>query len=140
MTYPADFADAHRRHWEDAELLFTHDRWANADQLYGFSAECGLKAVMQALGMDIDAAGVPQLPEHRQHVHALWPAFRTFVAGRSGGWYLHQIPAGEPFRDWSHHDRYASRGHYSKPAVVPHQDAARAICLMIQRARLDGRL
>jgi hypothetical protein len=59
MTYPADFADAHRRHWEDAELLFAHDRWANADQLYGFSAECGLKTVMQALGMNTDAAGVP---------------------------------------------------------------------------------
>ena len=140
MTYPTDFEDAHLRHWEDAELLFAHERWANADQLYAFSAECGLKVVMQALGMKIDPAGRPEMREHRQHVQDLWPVFRTFVAGRHGEWYLLQLPDGEPFRDWSHHDRYASRGHYSKPAVVPHQDAARAICRMLQRATLDGRL
>ncbi len=46
MTHPAAFADAHRRHWEDAELLFAHERWSNSDQLYGFSAERGLKTVM----------------------------------------------------------------------------------------------
>ena len=34
MPHPADFVDAHHRHWADAELLFEHDRWANADQLY----------------------------------------------------------------------------------------------------------
>ena len=139
MTYPADFADAHRRHWEDAELLFAHARWANADQLYGFSAECGLKAVMRALGMQVERDGRPEMAEHRKHVHELWPIFRTFVAGRNGQWYLLQLPAGEPFHDWSHHDRYASGGHYSEPAVVPHQDAARKVRLMLQRASLDGR-
>lgn len=140
MTYPADFADAHLRHWEDAELLFRHERWANADYLYGFSTECGLKAAMRALGMKIEPDGRPEVGRHRQHVQDLWPVFRTFVEERSGEWYLQQLPAGEPFRDWSHHDRYASRGHYGEPVVVPHQDAARAICLMMQRAALDGRL
>ena len=53
MPFPADFVDAHFRHWGDAELLFTNGRWANADQMYGFSAECGMKAVMVALGMPI---------------------------------------------------------------------------------------
>ena len=33
MPYDADFTDAHRRHWEDAELLHDHERWANADQM-----------------------------------------------------------------------------------------------------------
>ena len=61
MPHPADFHDAHRRHWQDAELLRKHGRWANADQLYGFSAECGLKAVMKALGMAVDSMGVPEL-------------------------------------------------------------------------------
>lgn len=139
MTYPADFADAHRRHWEDAELLLAHERWANADQLYGFSAECGLKAVMRALGMPVEPDGRPEKAEHRKHVQDLWPIFRTFVAGRNGEWYLHQLPAGEPFRDRSHHDRYASGGHFSEPAVAPHQVASRAICKILQRARLDGR-
>ena len=25
MLHEADFADAHRRHWEDAELLYGHE-------------------------------------------------------------------------------------------------------------------
>lgn len=49
MTMPTDFADAHRCHWKDTELLFVHRRLGNADQIYGFSAECGLNAVMKAL-------------------------------------------------------------------------------------------
>ena len=53
MSHLADFHDAHLRHWQDAELLFRHDRWANADQLYGLSAECGLKAVMRLLEMPV---------------------------------------------------------------------------------------
>ena len=59
MPHPADFLDAHRRHWCDAELLFNDSRWANADQMYGFSAECGLKAVMKGLGMQVDPVGIP---------------------------------------------------------------------------------
>jgi len=43
----ADFLDAHERHWTDAEILFAQGRFANADHLYGLSAECGLKWLMR---------------------------------------------------------------------------------------------
>ena len=52
----ADFLDAHKRHWEDAERLFQAQRWANADHLYGMAAECGLKRLMQAFGMPLDVS------------------------------------------------------------------------------------
>ncbi len=84
MTHPADFADAHRRHWQDAELLFAHERWSNSDQLYGFSAECGLKAVMKALGMPVVDKGMPSESKYREHVRELWPLFMTFAADRDG--------------------------------------------------------
>ena len=44
------------RHWLDAEQLFhlTPPRLANADQLYGLSAECGLKALMHKWGMELN--------------------------------------------------------------------------------------
>ena len=71
MTYPADFTGAHRRHWQDAELLFAEHRWANADQLYGFSAECGLKAVLKKDGELIEG-------KYKTHIHELWRAFKTF--------------------------------------------------------------
>ncbi len=38
-----NYKNAARRHYEDAEILFNRLRWANADQLYGLAAECGLK-------------------------------------------------------------------------------------------------
>jgi hypothetical protein len=50
-----DFYDAHQRHWDDAELLYEKQRWANADHLYGMAAECGLKQLMLAFGMTFDS-------------------------------------------------------------------------------------
>ena len=137
MPHPADFVDAHCRHWADAELLFERGRWANADQLYGFSAECGLKAVMKTLGMLVDAAGTPQEREHRVHVRELWPIFGTFAAGRRGARYLRLVPDNDPFSDWSHHDRYAHGGHFDAGRVGSHREAARRVCGMVQGTRQD---
>ncbi len=105
MPYDTDFADAHRRHWEDAELLHDHGRWANADQLYGFSAECGLKSVMRILGMDTDEIGRPEAPAHRKHVQFLWPEFISFAEEKGGARYLGLLPHDGPFQDWSHNNR-----------------------------------
>ena len=41
VAHPADFANAHVRHWRDAEYLFDAGRWGNADQLYGLSVSAG---------------------------------------------------------------------------------------------------
>lgn len=138
MQHPADFIDAHQRHLKDAELLIRHARWANADQMYGFSAECGLKAVMQVLGMPVDNSGTPENPEHKKHVQELWPIFSTFAGGRGGARYLVQLPSGEPFSDWSHHNRYAHRRHFQEANVEPHRRATWDIRKMVQLARQDG--
>lgn len=140
MIHPADFVDAHRRHWQDAELLFDQSRWANADQLYGFSAECGLKAVMKALGMSVEPDGKPTDEQHRKHVQELWPVFKSFVNGRSESHYLSQLPNGEPFNNWSHHNRYARGCHFQKADVKPHRKAACKVCRMVQQAEQDGLL
>ena len=139
MIYPTDFTNAHRRHWSDAELLFKHARWANADQLYGFSAECGLKAVMEALGMPVDTTGIPG-KKHRKHIQDIWPTFATFVQGRGGARYLGMLSSGTPFADWSPHNRYANRACFQKPYVQPHRDAARQVRKMVRRAEKDGKL
>ena len=141
MAYPADFSDAHGRYWEDAELLFGNSRWANADQMYGFSAECGLKAVMKSLGMPVDATtGAPTAREHLKHVQVLWPTFTVFLQGPRGSRCLPLLPGGAPFADWSHNDRYAHRGHFQEANVNPHRRAARAIRAMVQKLTQDGLL
>ena len=141
MVHPADFDDAHLRHWNDAELLVDDDRWANADQLYGLSAECGLKALMGALGrMPVDVSGKPANPKHRKHVQEFWPIFVTFAEGPVGARYVARLPSGTPFADWSVQNRYAHRCHFQHAGVEPHRRAARRVRHMVQRAKQDGLL
>lgn len=137
MPYPADFPDAHLRHWQDAELLRDAGRWANADQLYGFSAECGLKAVMVAHGMPVDDMGMPT-ERHRKHIQALWSVFRAFVSGRRIASVLHRLPESNPFQAWSHHNRYANGSEFDRETVVPHREGARQVCALYQRLRVGG--
>lgn len=137
MAHAADFADAHSRHWEDAELLRDNGRWANADQLYGFSAECGLKAVMLALGMDVHpTTGAPK-GQHKQHLPRIWPVFEEFAGGRDGERYLRLLPGDIPFADWSTDDRYANRTHFRETDVSPHRQAAHAIRGMVESLAQD---
>ena len=140
MTLPVNFADAHRRHWKDAEILNDSERLANADQLYGFSAECGIKAVMQGLGIRAKPSGDRRdRGRHRKHVQDLWPEFKTFAKGRKGQQYLRHL-SGSPFGDWSHHQRYAPTGYAHKEAVAQHRHAALGILRMVRRAEQDGTL
>lgn len=139
MALPVDFADAHQRHWEDAELLFDHERLGNADQLYGFSAECGLKAVMEGLGMKLDSSGRPPR-KYARHVHDLWPLFREFASGHGKGRYARELAAENPFSDWSHHDRYAREGYAGSEEVSEHRAGAQQVRQMIQMADWDETL
>ena len=130
MLPQADFADAHRRHWKDAELLFEHERWANADHLYGFSAECGLKAIMlKTLGVRIDRG-------YRKHVDQLWPKYCALIETRGQTRYLVD---GCPFSDWSIDDRYAPGRHVDKAKSERHRKGAEKVRLMLENATADGR-
>ena len=141
MSYPADYGDAHLRHWDDAELLFGEGRWSNADQLYGFSAECGLKEVMRILGMPVDSvSGKPIGGQYLKHVQDIWGTFLTFAEGRDGAYYVAMLPAGRPFDDWSIDDRYAHSRHFSQQQVELHREAAGNVKGMVEQARQDGRL
>lgn len=134
-----DFVGAHRRHWDDGKLLCEYERWANAAYLLGFSAECGLKAVMRALGwMHLDATGIPQEDEHRKHIQELWPTYVTLARDRDGARY--DLGLENLFCDWSHHDRYASGQHVSKKEVQRYRKATAAVARVLDLARVDGKL
>ena len=139
MPFPADFVDAHFRDWGDAELLFTNGRWANADQMYGFSAECGMKAVMVALGMPISPSGTPDR-QYRKHIQDLWALFCTFVSGRNGSRYLGLLPSAPPFVNWSHHNRYAADSHFSENSTQPNRVGAECVVRMVRAAKQDNLL
>ena len=138
MAFPADFSDAHLRHWQDAELLRDAGRWANADQLYGFSTECGLKAVMRTHGMSVDAMGTPTEGRQKQHIQTLWDVFVAFVHGRPIANVLHRLPQTNPFQAWSHNNRYANGRHFDGDAVAPHREGARLVRQVCLRLRISG--
>jgi HEPN domain-containing protein len=134
-----DYRDAAERHRADAELLFAHKRWPNADQLYGLAAECGLKAVMKALGMALRPDGAPRAKTHRVHIDRLWDEFRTFATGRGGADFASRL-GGNPFHDWRIEQRYAPSVEVTRQAAVRHQQGAERVFTVVEMAVMQGRL
>ena len=129
--FPDDYADAHDRHWMDAESLFECLAWANADHLYGLSAECALKAVLESQEQAICSL-------FRLHVDKLWPAFVSFAQGRIGADHLSMLPTGTPFHDWHVSQRYAHQCHFRQARVESHRNAACAVRAMLKSAIQGG--
>lgn len=57
---PINFVAAARRHMADAKLLEVNGRLPNSGHIYGFVAECGLKALLVWHGHPTDAEGSPE--------------------------------------------------------------------------------
>ena len=67
-----DFQDAAKRHYGDACLLKTHGRNPNSGQLFGVSAECGLKALLVCLKYPIEANGdLQRRDQFKKHINQL---------------------------------------------------------------------
>ncbi len=133
MAQPTNFKDAHKRHLQDATLLYKENCWGNADHLFGFSAECGLKAIMVHLGMELDAtSGKPKEERYRKHCQDLWNEFVTFAKTRKGAVYLRELPEGEnPFKNWSHNDRYSASGFTDMEEIEKHRHGAHDVSRMV---------
>jgi len=134
----SDFLDAHERHWADAEILFAHARWANADHLYGVAAECGLKRLMLAFGMPYDSGrDRPAREQDRKHIDLVWARFESYRGGHPSG-ASYALPPGTPFADWEVGQRYAHRSNFDAARVGGHQAGASQVRGLIQQARRDG--
>lgn len=139
-----NYYKAARRHFEDGELLFKHNRHPNAGHLYGFAAECGLKSLLIISGYPSDPNTgeiVHKKPEQfRTHVDILTQnigQIRTYVSGRIGAKYLALIPGIVKFTDWKTDHRYYD------DAKLPHsvndwQTASKEVMTMLDQALLDG--
>lgn len=136
----SDFHDAHLRHWEDAEYLYLATRMANADHLYGLSAECGLKRLMLAFGMPVDSQrGDPRLSVDKKHADRLWDRYESYRSGyHSGSRYL--LSGTNPFSNWNISHRYAARNHFPNIHVDAHRSGAKHVMSVVSTAVLDGLL
>lgn len=136
MKLEADYLDAHKRHWEDAELLMASGRLANADQLFGLSAECGIKALAVILKMKFEKDDWPNRQEYRGHADKIWGRFQTFDEGRL----RYPLPEENPFSDWKIDHRYANRNEFKEEHVAAHQSGAKEVQSLIEKAERDGLL
>lgn len=136
----ADFLDALERHWTDAERLLSVASLANADHLYGISAECSLKRLMMSFGMPVTSVtGEPAVRDDWKHVNQLWARYETYRSGHPSG-AQYALPPANPFDDWHISQRYAHQSSFSHSSVLGHQAGARRVRDLIRKARLDGLL
>lgn len=121
-----DFLDAMDRHWRDAELLRSGERLANADHLYGLSAECGLKALLEQDGNRIEG-------RTRCHINELWRECGSLADGRAESTSDFN-PEANPFDDWRINDRYAHHGEIIRGRQLQrHRSGAEQVRTMIER-------
>jgi hypothetical protein len=133
-----DFYDAYYRHWMDAEFLYNDSRFPNADQLYGYSAECGLKCLMGIFGVPLDPVTGKLPPKDRVHIDQVWDRYETYRAGVGIAGYM--LPQPNPFDNWNISNRYAHASGFSKTYVEQHKLGAEAVKVLIKKALLEGRL
>ena len=136
-----NYAQAAMRHFDDAEYLLKQGRTANAGQLLGFHAECGLKALLVALGMAVDKDGSLQKP-YREHINRLQPLITSVLhqaSGRRAARYLSMMPNLAAFSDWHTDHRYWTASAIP-PSLQKWQDAATEVGMMVLQAQKDGEL
>ena len=139
-----NFLSSARRHINDGDLLSSNGCIENAGQLYGFVAECGLKALFIILGkFPTDSEGSPlrnkQLPKLKSHVNELVPIINSidlYCQGRTA-FYLSLLPSLGNFSDWSVDHRYYDSASIPQ-SLAEWKAGADEITSMLQQATLDG--
>lgn len=135
-----DYKDAAYRHREDADTLMEKQRWPNADQLYGFAAECALKAIMETLGMILSRDGVPLERQYRVHIDQLWKEFQTLASDSNCAGYAAALSQNNPFAEWNVSQRYYSTVSISEVTASGHKEGAVEVFKILSQAVVDGRL
>ncbi|MDD5296218.1 MAG: hypothetical protein PHU46_04835 [Rhodocyclaceae bacterium] len=137
-----NYKEAARRHLRDGHILQAKGCTANAGLLFGFTVECGQKAVLVACGVLTDTNGNIPLG-HRFRAHEPQLSSRVAVDG-------HLIPDGRHanyfamlgsvglMSDWKIEHRYYSEGALPLASVANWELVALEALDMIERAELDG--
>ncbi len=142
-----DFQASAKRHFNDAILLEANNRLANAGQLYGFCAECGIKTLLISLGyssLDTEGSpirnptpGEPKIRKHINELAAIMIEIDSYASMRSGAKYLALIPSVISFSDWSVDHRYYDPQQIP-PSLPAWKKAATEMMKMMNEAFIDG--
>ncbi|MCB8570272.1 hypothetical protein LJE06_04025 [Bilophila wadsworthia] len=130
-----DFLNAHERHWDDAEILYTFEKWANADHLYGISAECGVKSLMCAFSIQTAPLNERLCSRDKKHIDKLNSRYDAYRSGLYATQYQIDFSA---FSNWDIGQRYVHESDITQENVQLHRVATVAIRETIKQARLNG--
>lgn len=147
-----NFREAALRHWKDALLLKKQGSLANIGQHFGFSAECGVKAIYRALSIlpstpdgDIDWKNIgkndPNRDKYKKHIDKISQTVSIMNASPITAKYLALIPSIGRFSVWSTDQRYwadAEHVRSSAPNIPDWEKAAAEVLFMLDEARKDG--
>ena len=143
-----NYFDAARRHFQDAGVLLSANRQANAGQLLGIAAECGIKAVLVASRVPVDTEGsIDRLPgvkgrgfkEHWPDLHqALTDLTGAIPDSRTATTYLSTLPNLGHFSDWRIEHRYWRDAALPLASVARWQLAAGDVMAVLDQAKEDG--
>lgn len=110
MPQRVDYMACARRHIKDAFILLHANRKANAGQLFGFSVECGLKALLVRSGASVDSDGnitrISGLREHLPKLGQLVNSMTTLPDGRAANIIQSQLSQLNDLQDWHVDHRY----------------------------------
>jgi len=140
---PVDYVESARRHMKDAQILMEAGRQANSGQLLGFSVECGLKALLVACGVPIDAEGsVTDKSKFKKHMpelnNRLIFSGHLIPDGRRSTHYQAMLPNVDKFSDWKVDHRYFRASALPLTSVPQWTLAAQEINEMLDQAMIDG--
>ena len=118
-----DYAAAATRHFRDGALLEESRRIANADQLFGFAAECAIKSALVELPGFL--AGSTIAPAYHKHINQLWDFVPLQgIQRRYRGLLVVLKGLPRPFADWSTDQRYGPDSVVTDEAIGRHRQAA----------------
>jgi len=119
-----DFGQAAHRYWNDAERLFSQNSLPTADHLYGLSAECALKAIINKPNCSKSLWG---------HMPQLWNEFLQHPDNPFA-----QSAPPNPFSIWCIDHRYAADLHFTQNRVQDHKKGASDAMKLLQQLRTNG--
>jgi hypothetical protein len=124
MSEAEDYSSAAFRHWRDAQLLEKEKRVENADQLYGFAAECAIKKALIELSSFTKAGMLNE--SYKRHINELLDKVNLqSLQNRYRG--LAGLKADNPFSDWHVNQRYVAGGVISLETMQKHRKMTRRL-------------
>jgi hypothetical protein len=134
------------------DATFNQSRMPNAGQLYGFAAECGLKAMLLACGVSPDTdGGIPEIhpnkPKRKHPLRQHMPNLIGHIAshgqlipdGMQATMYMASMPnLSQQFSGWSVDHRYCSDAAAPVSDVAQWRLAAKEVSTMLDQAKQDG--